>query len=179
MSEIAKTQGCTLFDLVNNLFQLTIESDNLNLSLKRIFEERKILEDAKSSGFILGLERLWYETVDIAYTKDPEAAVKSWFDSGVWFAAHYTISNSGSFSFEQFKTDIAAFIWNAPEFDLESVGNKVSVKVTSPRFTEAYTFLFAAFLDGALDNLGYRPVSRDVSRGIIRLNATKKKAVKQ
>lgn len=178
MSEIAKTQGCTLFDLVNNLFQLTIDSDNLNLSLKRIFEERKILEDAKSSGFILALERLWYEMADIAYVKDQEAAIKSWFDSGVLFAAHYAINSSGSFSFEQFKTDLTAFTWNAPEFNLELTGQKVSVKVTSPRFTEAYTFLFTAFLDGALDNLGYQSVNRDVSRGIIRLNATKKKAVK-
>jgi hypothetical protein len=175
MSELAKEQGCTLFDLVNDLFQLAITSNDLNFSLKRMVEERKILEDAKSAGFVLGLERLWYEMADIAYQKDKDAALKSWFDSGVWFAAHYMTapgSGGGRFSFVLFKADLVAFTWNAPEFDFKFSGRKVSVKVTSPRFTEEYTFLFASFLAGALENLGYRTVKRDVSRGIIRLDAT-------
>ena len=172
MAEVAKTQGCSLFELVNDLFQLAIASDELNSSLKRIVEERKVLEMAKNSGFILGLECLWYELADSSYKNDPEAALKSWSDSGTWFAAQY-LTGEGSFSFEQFKNDLTALTWNAPEFTIDQEKNKIIVKVTSPRFTEAYTHLFASFLTGAIENFGYQPTRKDVSRGIIRLNATR------
>lgn len=169
--EIARVQGCSLFELANDLFQLVIDADDLNFSLKRVFDERKVLELAKGSGFVLGLERLWYEMADIAYSKDKVLALKSWFDSGVLFSARY-ISDGGQFSFDQFKADLVSFTWNAPEFDFELVGDaKVFVKVTSPRFTEAYTFLFASFLVGALGSFGYKPVSEEVSRGVIRISA--------
>lgn len=157
--------------MVNELFQLVIVADNLGFSLKRVVDERKILETAKGSGFVLGLEHLWYEMADIAYKKDKIGALKSWSDSGVWFAARYVTSND-SFSFDQFKADLLLFTWNAPEFDFKLVGDKVSVKVTSPRFTEAYTFLFASFLIGAIEHFGYQFDNKEVYRGIIRLNAS-------
>ena len=170
VAEIAKGQGCSLFELVNDLFRLAIVSDKLNFSLRQVVVDRKVVEVAKSSGFILGLERLWYEMADIAYKKDKREALKSWFDSGVWFGSRYATSGNPS-SFDQFKSDLIAFTWNAPEFEFNLVKDKVFVKVTSPRFTEAYTFLFSSFLVGALDSFGHQLISEEVSRGIIRLEA--------
>jgi hypothetical protein len=172
MVEVAKAQGCSLFELVNELFRLVIVADDLGFSLKRVVDERKILESAKGSGFVLGLERLWYEMADIAYNKDKTKALKSWSDSGVWFAAQYVTNGGGSFSFDHFKTDLLLFTWNAPEFDFKLAGDKLSVKLTSPRFTEAYTFLFASFLMSAIEHFGYQIGSKEVYRGIIRLNAS-------
>jgi hypothetical protein len=170
--EVAKAQGCSLFELVNDLFQLAIDSDELGFSLKRVVEERKILETAKGAGFILGLERLWYEMADMAYKKDKRTALKNWFDSGVWFATRY-VTNGVKSPLDLFKNEISAFTWNAPQFELEVLGDKASVKVTSPRFTEAYTFLFASFLLGALGKFGYQPVAQEVSRGVIRLDTVR------
>jgi hypothetical protein len=170
--EVAKAQGCSLFELVNQLFQLAIESDELNYNLKRAVEERKTLETAKGAGFILGLESLWYEMANIAYKKDKRLALKTWFDSGVWFATRY-VTNGGKAPLDLFKNDLSAFTWNAPEFELEMLGDKASIKVTSPRFTEAYTFLFASFLLGAMEKFGYQPVAQDISRGVIRLETAR------
>ena len=172
MSELAKTQGSSLFDLVNDLFELAIVADNLNFSLKRVVEARKVLEMAKCAGFVLCLERLWYEMADIAYKNDKDDALKSWYNSGVWFASRYVMVG-GSFSFAQFRADLLVFTWNAPEFDFKLVGDKVFVKVTSPRFTEAYTFLFASFLVGALGRFGYQLDNKSISRGIIRIDVVR------
>ncbi|MCL2172575.1 MAG: hypothetical protein FWB84_02875 [Candidatus Bathyarchaeota archaeon] len=172
MVKIAKDQGCSLFELVNDLFRLVIVADDLGFSLKRVVDERKILESAKGSGFVLGLERLWYEMADIAYAKDKTKALKIWSDSGIWFAAQYVTSGVCSSSFDHFKTDLLLFTWNAPEFDFKLLGDKLSVKITSPRFTEAYTFLFTSFLMSAIEHFGYQIDSKDVYKGIIRLNAT-------
>jgi hypothetical protein len=175
--EVAKEQGCSLFEFINELFQLAIESDELNFSLKRVAEERKVFETAKISGFVLGLERLWYDMADVVYAKDKRASLKNWFETGVWFAMRYT-ANGGSggvksSSFDRFKNDLSAFTWNAPELKFELTGKNVSISVTSPRFTEGYTFLFASFLVGAMETFGYKPVSQEVSRGIIRLNVVR------
>lgn len=170
--EVAKTQGCSLYELVNDLFQLAIVSDEIGFSLKRVVDERKTLETAKGSGFVLGLESLWYEMADIAYRKDKRTALKNWFDAGVWFATRYT-SNGVKVPLDLFKNDLAAFTWNAPECGFEIFTDKVSVKVTSPRFNEAYTYLFASFIMGAMEKFGYKSVSQEVSRGVIRLETVK------
>jgi len=172
LADVAETQGCSMFELVNDIFQLAIDSDELSFSLKRVVEERKTLETAKGAGFILGLESLWYEMADIAYKKDKRVALKNWFDSGIWFATRYATNGLKS-PLDDFKNDLSAFTWNAPEFELELVGHKASIKITSPRFTEAYTFLFASFLLGAMGKFGYKPVEQQVSRGVIRLDTVR------
>jgi hypothetical protein len=68
---------------------------------------------------------------------------------------------------------LIVFTWNAPEFKFEPMRDKLFVKVTSPRFTEAYTFLFSSFLVGALNSFGYGLVREEVSRGIIRLDVAR------
>jgi hypothetical protein len=172
LAALAEAQGSSMFELVNEIFQLAIDADELNFSLKRVVQERKTLEGAKGAGFILGLESLWYEMADIAYKKDKKAALKSWFDSGVWFATRY-VTNGVKSPLDQFKNDLSAFTWNAPEFELELLGDKASIKITSPRFTEAYTFLFASFLLGAMGKFGYQPVCQEISRGVIRLDTVR------
>ena len=168
---MAKDQGCSQFDLINEFFQLAIVSDELNFSLKRVVEERKVFETAKGSGFVLGLERLWYDMADVVYSKDKRGSLKNWFESGVWFATRYVTADAKFSSFDQFKTDLIAFTWNAPElkFELTDDGGML-VSVLSPRFTEGYTFLFTSFLVGAMKVFGYESGSQEVSRGMIRLN---------
>ena len=175
LGEVAKDRGCSMYELVNETFELVITSQNLGLNLKKIVDSRKRLEDARSLGFILGLESLWYEMADLAYEKGKRQALKSWFDAGVWFATRYVTGDVKS-PLLAFKDDLAGLTWNAPELTLENNSDKVSVRVTSPRFTESYTILFSAFLEGAMKAFGYKVDSKDVSRGVIRLEALKEGA---
>ena len=170
LCEVAKERGCSLYELVNEIFELAIASQDLGLNLKRVVDSRQRLEDARGLGFVLGLENLWYDMADLAYEKGKRQALKSWFDAGVWFATRY-ITNGVEAPLDAFKGDLSAFTWNAPEFVLENTGNKVSVRITSPRFTESYTVLFATFLEGAMKAFGYKIAGKDVSRGVIRLEA--------
>lgn len=170
LCEVAKERGCSLYELVNEIFELAIASQDLGLNLKRVVDSRQRLEDARGLGFVLGLENLWYDMADLAYEKGKRSALKSWFDAGVWFATRY-ITNGVEAPLDAFKGDLSAFTWNAPEFNMENLGNKISVRITSPRFTESYTVLFATFLEGAMKAFGYKIAGKDVSRGVIRLEA--------
>jgi hypothetical protein len=172
MSEVAKRRGYSLFDLVNEVFELAVEAEDAGFSLRRAVEERGVLKKAVEAGFILGLESLWYDLAELACEKAKRKALKSWFEARVWLAKRYV---AGDFedSFEAFKRDFEAFTWNVPEFSVEKAGDEFSVRVMSPRFSESYTLLFVAFLEGALEAFGCKIVEKEVARGTIRLKAVR------
>ena len=172
LSEVAKQRGYSLYAMVNEVLELAVKAEETGVDLKRVVEERDILEAAREAGFILGLESLWYEMAELAYEKARSRALKSWFEAGVWLAKRYATGEVED-AFAAFKKDLEAFTWNAPEFAVEKAEGKVSVRVISPRFTESYTLLFTSFLEGALETLGYKIASKEVSRGAIRLEALK------
>ena len=170
LSEVAKQRGYSLYAIVNEVLELAIKAEETGVDLKRVVEERDILEAAREAGFILGLESLWYEMAELAYEKARSRALKSWFEAGVWLAKRYATSGVED-AFAAFKKDLEAFTWNAPEFTIEKAGEKVSVRIISPRFTESYTVLFTSLLEGALDTFGYKIANKEISRGAIRLEA--------
>jgi hypothetical protein len=170
LSEVAKQRGYSLYAMVNEVLELAVKAEETGVDLKRVVEERDILEAAREAGFILGLESLWYEMAELAYEKARSRALKSWFEAGVWLAKRYATGEVED-AFAAFKKDLEAFTWNALEFTIEKAGEKVSVRIISPRFTESYTVLFTSLLEGALDAFGYKIANKEISRGAIRLEA--------
>lgn len=175
LSEIAKQRGYSLYDTVNEVFELAIEAEATGVNLRRVVEERTILKAAREAGFILGLESLWYGMAELVYQKAKTQALKNWFEAGVWLAKRY-VAGEVQDPFAAFKKDLETFTWNVPELAIEKKGKGVSVRMISPRFTESYTVLFTSFLEGALETLGYKTASKEVSRGTIRLEAFRKEA---
>jgi hypothetical protein len=173
LSRIAKERGFSLYDTVNEIFELVLRAEDVGMDLKSVVLQHERIKMARDIGFILGLESLWYELADVAYEKAKDRALKSWFQAGVWFAKRY-ISRGSADAFSVFQRDLLAFTWNAPEFIMEKRGDGVFIRVISPRFSESYTFLFSAFLEGALDAFGYIVAYREVGKGIIRLEAVGK-----
>lgn len=175
MNEVAKQRGLSLYGFVNEVFELAVQAEELGVNLRSLIEGRELLKAARAAGFILGLESLQYEMAELAYKKAKGKALKSWFEAGAWLAKRY-VSSEVEDPFLAFKGDLEAFTWNASELDIDRAEDEISIRVISPRFPESYTFLFAAFLEGALEALGYKTASKDVSRGTIRLRARKEGA---
>jgi hypothetical protein len=172
MNKIAKESDLSLYGFVNEVFELTLRANELGVNLSTLIDSRELLKSARENGFTLGLERLWYELAELAYAKAKNKSLKSWFDAGVWFAKRYVTGETDD-PFEAFKKDLKDFTWNVPELEVSKKAGKVSVRIVSPRFTEAYTFLFLSFLEGALETFGYKIDSKEISRGIICLEAVR------
>ncbi len=173
LSVIAKQHGYSLYNLVNEILELAIRAEDEGINLRKIFEESRILKSAKREGFILGLENLWYDISELAYEKARDEAIKRWYEAGVWLAKRYATAGTEK-PFEAFKRSLEAYTWNVPELKIIEEGNNVSIRMISPRFTESYTILYSAFLEGALKILGYEISEREVSTGMIRLKAVRK-----
>lgn len=172
MNKVAKENDLSLYGFVNEVFELTLMVNELGVNLRTLIDSRQLLKDAKENGYTLGLESLWYEMSEIAYGKAKTKSLQTWFDAGVWLAKRYATGDTDD-PFEAFKTDLKDFTWNVPELEVNTNKDKVSVRIVSPRFPESYTLLFTSFLEGALETFGYKINGKDVSRGIICLEATK------
>jgi hypothetical protein len=173
LNVIAKENDLSLYKYVNDVFELTIRANEMGITFDRLLNSRELLNDAKDNGYTLGLESIWYSMVDLAYTNAKRKSLDTWFEAGVWSAKRYMTGKS-VVPLETFVSDLKDFTWNIPELDLKSSGNKLSVRVVSPRLPESYTMLFMSFLEGAIQTFGYQIETKDTSRGIICLNATKK-----
>ena len=173
-SKVAKQRGYSLYGFINEMLQLTLQADEMGISLRSLIDERGLLKAAKEAGFVLGLESLWYEMADIAGKNAKRRSLKCWVEAGAWLAKRY-VSDGIKDPFSAFKRDFEAFTWNISELDIEEENGEVSIRIISPRFSESYTFLLAAFLESALKAFGYTRFNKDVSRGTIRLKAHRKK----
>ena len=173
-SEVAKKKGFSLYAFVNEILQQTFQAEEMGVSLRSLIDERGMLKSAKEAGFVLGLETLWYEMADLACEKAKRRALKSWVEAGDWLAKRY-VSSGIKNPFQVFKSDLEAFTWNAAELDVEEGKNEVSIRIISPKFSESYTFLLAAFLESALETFGYTRFNKDVTRGTIRMKAHRRK----
>ena len=174
-SDIAKEKGFSFYAFVNEILELSIEAENLGVSLRSLIDEHGLLKAAKEAGFVLGLETLWYEMANIAFEKSKTKTSNSWVEAGEWLAKTY-ISSGVEDPFSVFKRDLESFIWNTSELDIETKKDMVSIRIISPKFSQAYTFLFAGFLESALETFGYTKFNTDVSRGTIRIKARRSKS---
>jgi len=173
MNKIAMENDLSLYGFVNEVFELTLRANELGVNLCSLIDSREVLKDAMDSGYMLGLESLWYEMAELAYAKAKKKALQNWFDAGVWVSKCYVTGETND-PFEDFKIDFKDFTCNIPELEVNKEADKVSVRIVSPRFSESYTLLFTSFIEGALETVGYKIGSKEVSRGIICLEAVKR-----
>ena len=172
ISEIANSKGFTLFGMINNILELAIEAEKMGISLEEAVDNYKVTKAVKEASFILVLESLLYETAEIACEKAKEETLKVWFDAGVWLASQYTSRNIEN-PLGNIEKDLKAFSWNIPEFTIEQIDDKVSIRVLSPRLSESYTVLFNRFLEGILKALSFEVKYKELGKGNIRLEAAR------
>lgn len=170
MSDLAKQKGFTLYDYVNELFQVSIQAEEDGMSLQGIIEDRELLKRAKKAGFILSLQGLWYEMIELAYNSDKTEATRQWSEAGMWLAKRYASSGIAD-PIMAFKNDLEAFTWNSPKTSVVRTSKEISISMISPKFSESYTILQGAFLQGALKAFGYQIVQCEIGTGNIRIKA--------
>lgn len=171
VSEIAKENGRSLYETVNEILELFSLASSQGISFRNAIEEQGTLKRAKDRGLIFGLENLWFDMAEIAFASSPEEAQQSWKEAGSWLAKGY-LTSSTSDPFEEFRRDMEVLTWSVSELNVIKKGDEVFVDVLGPKLTEAYLWLLLSFLSGALEVLGYKLKEQEISRGHLRMRAT-------
>ena len=170
MNKVARDRGLSLYSYINESFEATLKAEEKGMTLQKLVDGLESLKAIRETGFILGLESLWYEMIEMAYENAKDEALKRWFDAGIWLAKSYVSKGEGE-PFPAFKKQLETLVWNTSELDIKEIDDRVIIRVINPRFTESYTYILTSFLEGAIGALGYKDISRDISRGTIRLGA--------
>lgn len=171
MSAIAAARGLTLFSLVNELLEVAIKVDDMGISIRETVDAYELTREAQNASFTLVLESLLYDTADIATEKANQETLKTWFDAGIWVARRY-IARGENDPLGVYEREVKVFGWNISSFTMERAGQKVAIRMVSPRFSKNYTVLFNRYLMGILKGSGYEVTFNEVGRGNIRLEAT-------
>ena len=77
MNKIAKENDLSLYGFVNEVFELTLRANELGVNFCGLIDSREVLKDAMDSGYMLGLESLWYEMAELAYAKAKKKALQN------------------------------------------------------------------------------------------------------
>ncbi|MHA1631789.1 MAG: hypothetical protein ACTSXC_03125 [Candidatus Freyarchaeota archaeon] len=169
MVKMAEEKGQTLYSLVNEVLEQAVKAHDMGLTLKRIVDERGVVEAVKDAGFILTVKTLWLDMVERAFNAgNKRSMLEKWRETGRWYGKYFMVKKPEN-PVEGFKDTVRNLMWGASEFSLEVDGDGGEVRCISRDFTLSYTELFSAFLEGALEALGYERVEGDVSKGVIRM----------
>ncbi|MGC9012605.1 hypothetical protein [Thermogladius sp.] len=160
VKEIARRRGYSLYDYVNELFEVAIKAEKEGYSITSVVNEFLFFKQIRESGFVLLLENLFQAMVKMAYRNRQEARAV-WRDAGLWMAKSFK-AKYGEKALSQFKSLAPWIFWDIPEFEIRELGNGVEVFATSPRFSPEYADLFRSMVEGFLEGLGYRVDSSEV-----------------
>lgn len=172
MNDLAKKGGRSMYDTINETFEIALKANDEGVSLRKALDEQGITRHAREKGFILNLENLWLEMVEMAYSSSKEKALKAWAEAGIWFAKRYMADTEDPLA--SFAKDVKRFFWDIPDFDVVSKKNEITLRALSPKFTESYASLFAAFIEGALQAMDFIVRTREVSNGSVRITGLRK-----
>lgn len=82
LMEIAEKRGYSLYSLVNEVFEAVIKAEDSGIDFRRVVERESVIDVARRAGYVLVLESLWYEMIDLACRCDVGQATKAWLDAG-------------------------------------------------------------------------------------------------
>lgn len=171
MNDLAKKSGRSMYDAINEIFETALRANEEGISLRKALDEQGMIKDAHEKGFMMNLENLWLDMVEMAYSNSREKALKAWGEAGLWFAKRYLTETDNPVGC--FTKDMKRF-WDIPDFDTSVRDAEIAVRAFSPKFTESYAALFAAFIEGTLQAMDYVVEKREVSNGSVRITGLRK-----
>jgi hypothetical protein len=172
MNDLAKKSGRSMYDVINETFEMTLQANEEGINLRKALNEQGMVKDAHDKGFILNLENLWLDMVEMAYSNSKEKAIKAWSEAGLWFAKRYATQDTNPV--ETFEMDMKRFFWDIPDFEVLARKSEIAVRALNPKFTESHAALFAAFIEGSLQAMNFTIQSREVSNGSVRITGLRK-----
>jgi hypothetical protein len=176
VAEMAKQRDSTVFQTVNDILEQALRADGMGLNLSEIIDNRGMLEDAQKTGFAFIIERLLYDSIDLAHQHAEVQISDMWFDMGRWYGNYF--NNKSRDAIDAFQRSMQLLTLGTSEFSIEKTRNgKLSVSCVGEKFTSGFTEVFSLFIEGVFQTLGYNLFLKENSKGIIRLAFEKQKVI--
>jgi len=172
VAELAKRRGTTVFQTVNEMLEHAVRIEEMGIPLKEVVDEREVLEKARKLGFTFAIERLMYELIDLANLRAKDKTSEIWLETGRWYGKYF--SSRSKDGIKEFKEAMELLSFGNSEFELkENRSGEISVACVGERLSLVYSDLLSKFMAGVFEAFSYRPIEKEISKGVIRLKFEK------
>ena len=158
--ELAQRKDMTVYQTVNDILEQALRVEDLGISLRQVVDERWMLERAQETGFTFTIEQLLYSIVDEAYESDKKKSIKIWRDMGHWYGKYY-------------QAKLELFTLGTSEYNLDVNNRDLTFSFIGEKLTPGYIELFSTFVEELLSVFGYKLKSKEINRGIIKLEMSR------
>jgi hypothetical protein len=169
--ELAQRKGMTVYQTVNDILEQALRVEELGMSLRQVVDERWMLERAQETGFTFTIEQLLYRIVDEAYESDKEKYIEIWREMGHWYGKYYQAKHETPL--EAFEEALQLFTLGTSEYNMEANNRDLTFSFIGEKLTPGYIELFSIFIEELLAVLGYKLKTKEINRGIIKLEMTR------
>ena len=169
--ELAQRKDMTVYQTVNDILEQALRVEELGMSLRQVVDERWMLERAQETGFTFTIEQLLYKTVDEAYESDKNKYIQIWREMGHWYGKYYQAKHDQPLN--AFKEALELFTLGTSEYTLENSNRDLTFSFIGEKLTPGYIDLFSVFIEELLSTLGYKLKSKEINRGIIKLEMSR------
>uniref|UniRef100_A0A7J3UZU8 Uncharacterized protein n=1 Tax=Candidatus Methanosuratincola petrocarbonis (ex Vanwonterghem et al. 2016) TaxID=1867261 RepID=A0A7J3UZU8_9CREN len=168
ISEIARENGKSLYETVNEIFETVISFQKSGIKMQDAMEACIKLKKFKESGYVLCLENLWNEINLLAYHACPAEVLESWRTSGMWLAKRHSTKNAQN-PLESIQSELKSSIWNASEFVMREDGGSIYLELINPRLSKEHSNIMLAFFEGVISGLGFEVSEKESQIGGLRI----------
>ena len=165
--DLAKRKDMTVYQTVNDILEQALRVEEIGINLKQVIDERWILERAQETGFTFTIEQLLYTVVDEAYDSDIEKYNDIWRKMGHWYGKYYQTKHDEPLS--AFRESLELFTLGTSEYSLDIKNRDLTFSLIGEKLSRGYIELFSVFIEELLQVLGYKLKSKEINRGIIKL----------
>ena len=175
MASLASKYGEGTFSFIARTLEEAIPLLDRGVTVKDAKNLYILVETLKKTGVMIIPGELLQFLLSSLPSEVRDQAFRVAYEVGEWFGK-YILAKSGSSSdsLETFKELTPLYLWDASEFLVNNEEGKLKVRYISPGQTYERTMLLASFLEGVVNAMGYKTVSKEVHRGIIVLDFSQK-----
>ncbi|MEM2239329.1 MAG: hypothetical protein QXM89_00115 [Candidatus Bathyarchaeia archaeon] len=167
ISRIANREGKTITTYVNEVLEQSIRVYDMKLTLTEVIDLYMLTRISREGGNLTIPRDVVKYLISKVYNSNREELMQIFYDTGAWFGK-YILARIGSENLvERLRQILYVNIWDLNEVYVDKNGNTISIRCVAPQLSMEETELLASYVDGMLGSIGFKPVEREVIRGII------------
>ncbi len=171
MASLASKHGEGTFSFIAKTLEEAASLLDMGISVRDAKNLYLLVETLKKTGAIVVPGELLQQLLSSLSSTGKDRALKAAYEMGEWFGKYILAkTGSGGDSLEKFRELMPLYLWDASEFIVSNEERRLKVRYISPGQTLERTSLLASFLEGVVNAMGYKTVSKEVHRGIIALD---------
>ena len=143
-------------------------------SMKDLVDFYFLANTLRKSGAVILPGELFQYLLSKVYPDNSEDLKKVAFEAGQWVGKYLAAKSLECSAEETLKSVLPMYMWDVSELYINCDGPSIKIRCISPTHSIERSELLASFLEGMVSALGYVLNGREVYRGVISLDFTKK-----